>query len=132
MAAADTYEAVQYTGSVPFAARCTLAPPDNRKINPELMESGVFTRLEKGVVFMSAISKHQIPRKPPRIPKIQERVEITMSDGAVLKGHVFIEATMRIQDLLNDAPRFFPLMDDNAEVHLISKAAIARVRPYDG
>jgi len=124
--------AAQYTGSPPFAASCTLAPPDNREINPELMESGVFSGLEKGVVFMSEISKHHIPRRPPRIPKIQERVEITMSDGAVLTGHVFIEATMRIQDLLNDAPRFFPLMDDNAEVHLISKAAIARVRPYDG
>ena len=80
---------------------------------------------------MSEISKHRIARVPPKIPKIRERVEITMNDGTVMKGHVFIEATMRVQDLLNDVPRFFPLMDDNAEVHLISKAAIARVHPYD-
>jgi len=80
---------------------------------------------------MNEIRKHRILRKPPKIPKIQERVEITMHDGTVLNGHVFIEATMRIQDLLNDALNFFPLMDDRREVHLISKAAVARVRPHD-
>ncbi len=80
---------------------------------------------------MNEISKHHVLRIPPRIPKVREYVEITMQDGTVLKGHVFIEATMRIQDLLNDIHHFFPFMDDGEKVHLISKAAVARVRPYD-
>lgn len=80
---------------------------------------------------MNEISKHRVPKIPPKIPKIREYVEITMQDGTVLKGHVFIEATMRIQDLLNDSLHFFPFMEAGEKVHLISKAAVARVRPYD-
>lgn len=81
---------------------------------------------------MGEITKHRISRRPPKIPKIQERVEILMQDGTVLAGHVFIEATMRVQDLLNDTPRFFPLMDEDGKVHLINKDAVACVRPHDG
>ncbi|MEW5703560.1 MAG: hypothetical protein AB1781_03100 [Pseudomonadota bacterium] len=81
---------------------------------------------------MSEVSRHRIPRIAPKIPKIREYIEITLQDGKVLKGHVFIEATMRIQDLLNDSHRFFPFLDEAEQMHLISKAAVAHVRPHDG
>ncbi|MEW5703708.1 MAG: hypothetical protein AB1781_03865 [Pseudomonadota bacterium] len=81
---------------------------------------------------MTKISRHHVPRLPPRIPKVREYVEITLHDGKILKGHVFIEATMRIQDLLNDPNQFFPFLDEAEQMHLISKTAVAHVRPYDG
>jgi len=40
-----------------------------------------------------------------KIPKIREHAELTLSDGTHLVGHVFIDATSRIQDLLNATPR---------------------------
>ena len=73
----------------------------------------------------------RIPRIPPNIPKIREYAEIRLTDGSVMTGYVFIEATMRIQDLLNGATQFFPFVDDEEHIHLISKTAVARVRPFD-
>ncbi|WP_295799321.1 hypothetical protein [uncultured Microbulbifer sp.] len=54
-----------------------------------------------------------------------------MSDGIVLNGYVFVEATSRIQDLLNDGNPFMPFVDDTETVHLLNKTAIVRVVPYD-
>lgn len=74
-------------------------------------------------------------RKPlpiaPRVPKIREYAEIVLSDGVLLTGYVFVEATARIQDLLNDSAPFMPFVDDTETVHLINKAAVVRVRPFD-
>ena len=70
-------------------------------------------------------------RGAPRVPKVREYAEIKLEDGQVLTGHVFIDATMRIQDLLNGGERFFPFVDEDNEVHLINKAAVIRVRPFD-
>lgn len=67
----------------------------------------------------------------PRIPKIREYAEILLSDGVVMTGYVFVEATARIQDLLNDSAPFMPFVDDTETVHLINKAAIVRLRPFD-
>ncbi len=66
-----------------------------------------------------------------RVPKVREYAEIKLEDGEVLTGYVFIDATMRIQDLLNGGEHFFPFVDDREEVHLINKAAVTRVRPFD-
>ncbi|HEY4136028.1 MAG TPA: hypothetical protein VGO34_12535 [Alphaproteobacteria bacterium] len=66
-----------------------------------------------------------------KIPKIREHAELTLSDGQTLAGHVFIDATSRIQDLLNSEPRFFPFIDDKNQIHLINKAWVMLVRPYD-
>ena len=66
------------------------------------------------------------------IPKIKEFAEIVLRDGTTLKGHVFIDVTSRMQDMLNAAPAFFPMVDVHDEVHLINKAAVIRMRPYDG
>ena len=66
-----------------------------------------------------------------RVPKVREYAEIKLDDGQVLTGHVFIDATMRIQDLLNGAEHFFPFIDEHDEVRLINKAAVIQVRPFD-
>jgi hypothetical protein len=66
-----------------------------------------------------------------KIPKIREHAELTLSDGTHLVGHVFIDATSRIQDLLNAAPRFFPVIDDKNQIHLINKDWVMMLRPYD-
>lgn len=72
-----------------------------------------------------------MPLNTPRIPKIRQYAEIALSDGSLLTGYVFVEATARIQDLLNDDAPFMPFMDDRDTVHLINKSAIVRVLPHD-
>ena len=70
-------------------------------------------------------------RQFPKVPKVREYAEITMSDGTVLSGYVFVEATSRIQDLLNGDTAFLPFIDEDEHIHLLNKLAIVRVRPFD-
>lgn len=67
----------------------------------------------------------------PKIPKVREYVELRLGDGSVMKGYVFIEATSRIQDLLNTDLRFFPFIDENERIHLLNKEWVKIVRPFD-
>jgi hypothetical protein len=67
----------------------------------------------------------------PRIPKVREYAQIELNDGSVMNGYVFVEATLRIQDVLNSAAPFIPFVDEEDVVHLVNKTAIVRVRPYD-
>lgn len=66
------------------------------------------------------------------VPKIKEFAELQLMDGTTLKGYVFIDVTSRIQDMLNAGGGFFPFMDEDDRIHLINRAAVARMRPYDG
>jgi len=54
-----------------------------------------------------------------------------MSDGSILTGYVFVEATSRIQDVLNSAAQFIPFVDENEVILLLNKASIAHLRPFD-
>ncbi len=67
----------------------------------------------------------------PKIPKIREYAQVKMSDGSVLTGDVFVEATSRIQDVLNSATQFIPFVDENEVILLLNKASIAHLRPFD-
>ena len=67
----------------------------------------------------------------PKIPKIRQYAEISLSDGSMLTGYVFVEATARIQDLLNNGAPFMPFIDESETVHLLNKGAIVRVWPFD-
>ena len=67
----------------------------------------------------------------PQIPKIKVRADVALVDGTVLRGHVFLEATTRVQDMLNAPTPFFPFVDETGVVRLVNKNAIAQVRPYD-
>jgi hypothetical protein len=66
-----------------------------------------------------------------KIPKVREHAQVTMTDGAILTGYVFVEATSRIQDVLNGETQFIPFIDDNEEILLLNKASIMKVRPFD-
>ena len=54
-----------------------------------------------------------------------------MMDGTVLTSYVFVEATSRIQDVLNGETQFVPFIDDSEEIPSQNKASIMKVRPYD-
>ena len=54
-----------------------------------------------------------------------------MMDGAILTGHVFVEATSRIQDVLNGATEFIPFVDEDDAILLLNKASIMHVKPFD-
>jgi len=66
-----------------------------------------------------------------KIPKVREYAELSLFDGTVMSGYVFVEATARIQDLLNDSAPFIPFIDGNETVHLVNKQAIIRTQPFD-
>jgi hypothetical protein len=68
----------------------------------------------------------------PKIPKVREYVELTLGDGKLMKGHVFVDATARIQDLLNSDLRFLAFVDETGEIHLLNKNWIKIARPHDG
>ena len=66
-----------------------------------------------------------------KIPKVREYAELSLTDGTILTGYVFVEATARIQDLLNNSTPFMPFIDQNETVHLVNKQAIVRIQPFD-
>ena len=70
-------------------------------------------------------------RGMPKIPKIREYAQVKMNDGSVLTGYIFVEATSRIQDVLNSATQFIPFVDENEVILLLNKASIAHLRPFD-
>ena len=51
--------------------------------------------------------------------------------GSGMSGQVFVEATSRIQDLLNAPEPFFPFVDETGIVHLINKSAVIQITPHD-
>lgn len=71
-------------------------------------------------------------RPQSRVPKVREYAEITLMDGSTLTGYVFVDATARIQDLLNGPNAFFPFVDATSErIMLLNKSSIMHVRPHD-
>ena len=68
----------------------------------------------------------------PKIPKVREYVELTLGNNKVLKGYVFIDATSRIQDLLNTDHPFIAFVYETEKIHLLNKDWIKIVRPFDG
>jgi hypothetical protein len=67
----------------------------------------------------------------PKIPKVREYAELELADGTKMTGYMFVEATSRIQDVLNDEKRYFAFAGEDDSVVLINKAAVVRVRPFD-
>jgi len=77
-------------------------------------------------------SSWAVPRHgAPKIPKVREFAQIKMTDGEVLTGYVFVEATSRIQDVLNGAGQFIPFIDENEAVLLLNKSSIMQLKPFD-
>ena len=66
-----------------------------------------------------------------KIPKVREYAELKLSDGTIMSGYVFVDATARIQDLLNDDAAFMPFIDQDKTIHLLNKSAIVKIKPFD-
>ena len=47
---------------------------------------------------------------------MREHAQFAMTDGSTLTGYVFVEATSRIQDVLNGETQFIPFIDDSDEI----------------
>ncbi len=58
-------------------------------------------------------------------------VEVVLMDGTTILGTVFIGLSERVQELLNDQKRFFPLRLANNDLLMVNKDACAIVKPLD-
>ena len=67
----------------------------------------------------------------PKIPKVRVRADLTLQGGSGMSGQVFVDATSRIQDLLNAPEPFFPFVDETGIVHLINKSSVVQITPHD-
>ena len=72
-----------------------------------------------------------MPPRPLVVPKVRRSCELILQDGTRMRGDVFVEATERIQDMLNDARDFFPFTDENGGLQFIAKNSISRVIVLD-
>ena len=50
-----------------------------------------------------------------KIPKVREYAETTLTDDTVMNGYVFVDATARIQGLLNGKDPFMPFIDSTEQ-----------------
>lgn len=67
----------------------------------------------------------------PRVPKVRVHADVALQNGAQVRGQVFVEATTRIQDLMNSPEPFFPFIDENGTVHLLNKNSVVQLTPHD-
>ena len=66
------------------------------------------------------------------VPKVQVQALILMTDGTELEGSVFIRATQRVLDLMNEPGMFFPLScSRTGEITLVNKANINNIKPLE-
>lgn len=66
------------------------------------------------------------------VPKVKVDTLILMTDGTELRGSVFIRATQRVLDLLNEPGDFFPLLcAHTGEITLVNKRNINNIKPLD-
>ncbi len=70
-------------------------------------------------------------RTSPITLRVAREAEVTLVNGTVLNGQVFVEEDSRTQDLLNDTRPFFPLIVENDEVFLLNKSAVILVKVHD-
>ncbi|MCH9019503.1 MAG: hypothetical protein IIA73_03970 [Proteobacteria bacterium] len=63
--------------------------------------------------------------------KSKVEVELVLSDGTALKGHLFLSVQQRILDSLNDERAFVPFEDAENVLTVLNKSAITRIKPVD-
>ncbi len=67
----------------------------------------------------------------PKVPKVRVHADVSLQDGTQFRGQVFVEATSRIQDVMNSPEPFFPFVDEGGTVHLINKSSAVQLTPHD-
>ena len=63
--------------------------------------------------------------------KVKTEVELTLTDGSVLGGEMFMHADQRVLDLLNDDRRFVPFETFDGAISVINKSVIAKITPLE-
>ncbi len=71
--------------------------------------------------------------RPANVLRSKEKIaiELQTSLGSTLEGHVYVEGSERVLDLLNRHERFLPLEMDDGKVVLLNKNAISQIVPSD-
>ncbi len=59
--------------------------------------------------------------------KVKAEVELTLNDGTLLAGNIFISPTERILDTLNDSRAFLPFERSDGLVTVLSKSIITHI-----
>ena len=67
----------------------------------------------------------------PKVPKVRVHADVSLQDRTQFRGQVFVEATSRIQDVMNSPEPFFPFVDEGGTVHLINKSSVVQLTPHD-
>ncbi len=62
---------------------------------------------------------------------IKTEVELTMTNGTVLHGEMFLCAEQQVLDILNGDRQFLPFEGMDGAVSVINKSAIAKITHYD-
>ncbi len=63
--------------------------------------------------------------------KTKTEVELTLTDGSVLAGVLFMHADQRVLDIVNDDRAFIPFEDADGQLTVINKSMIAHIRPME-
>lgn len=61
--------------------------------------------------------------------KEKSAVELVLTDGTVVAGHMFVGLGERVLDCLNDSRPFVPFLQEDGTMLLIAKATVAVCRP---
>lgn len=61
---------------------------------------------------------------------IKTEVEVTMTNGLVLYGEMFLRAEQQVLDILNCEDQFVPFEGMDGAVSVINKTAIAKITQY--
>ncbi len=64
------------------------------------------------------------------IQGIKTEVELTMTNGSVLYGEMFLRAERQVLDILNGDAQFPPFEGMDGAFSVINKAAIAKITQY--
>ena len=63
--------------------------------------------------------------------KVKTEVELLLSDGTELSGHLFVDPQDRLLETLNDTRTFLPIKGNDGGVILINKSTIHRIKLMD-
>ena len=58
-------------------------------------------------------------------------VELTMTDGSVLYGELFLSPNQQLLDIFNGEAQFFPFEGMDGAISVINKAAVAKITQYN-
>ena len=64
-----------------------------------------------------------------RVHKTRHRVSVTLHDGTVLSGFMFLGARERLLDVFNDSRSFVPILTADERLIFLAKTSIALAEP---